>query len=349
MTDLDATGFGIADLDEAVSERAASIDSDDPLERIWARLARPFNTPETVEAILGLPPKIVNQYVGTLTATSPEAFELIDAMPRTIRSLATSMEAHAVRCRGELRGPVLWSETMSARASSNGDDDVYVCAAPLRAYDITENRVLVAALNGILDASLDARVISEDTYDDEMLRAARKMGDRAKVYLQHPSLRSVTRERPSGRAIKRTRSGKSRKSYEPALQMLERVDEPLDPSLLRGFVDQRTRAQHALLMALVDRLETGGSRLPEFRAENGGLYSGPLQYHHPRKRASTTRLSGILLGTLLIDVPDRLRELNRGRAVDELALRAQGRASFVVMEPQDVDRAFNLAVDLARR
>jgi hypothetical protein len=325
-------------------------DTREPVVRIWERLARPFNAPETIDAIMGLPPKVVSQFVGTLTATSDEAVDLIEAMPRTIRSLATSMEAHAVLCRGELRGPVLWSETMSARAASFGMDDVYVCAAPLRAYDIIENRVLVAALDSIRSASVDAQVISEDTYDDAMLRDARRMGDKAKMYLQHPSLRSVTRERPSGRSLKRTRSGKSRKSYEPALRMLDRVSEPIDPEVLVGFSDQRTRAQHAVLMALVDRMESqSGSRLPEFRAENGVLYAGPLQYHHPRKRATTTKLSGILVGTLLIDVPDRIREHNRQRAAEDLRARAQGRSSFVVIEAHDVDRAFALAVDLARR
>ena len=51
------------------------------------------------------------------------------------------------RCIGELRGPVLWSETMSARASSFGDRDLFICATPSRAYDIDENRILVAALD----------------------------------------------------------------------------------------------------------------------------------------------------------------------------------------------------------
>jgi hypothetical protein len=319
-----------------------------PLEHIWSRLARPFSTPETVEAVLGLPPKVVRQYAGALTATSEEAVALVDAMPRAIRSLATSMEANAVRCRGELRGPILWSETMSARASSNGDEDLFVCAAPGRAYDITENRVLVAALDSIRNASDEAQAISEDAYDDVHLRWARRMGDRAKSYLNHPSLRSVARERPSGRAIKRTRSGKSHKTYQPALEMLERADHPLGPRTLAGFVDQRTRAQHAVLMGLVDALESGGSRLPDFRAENGALYAGPLQYHHPRKRGSTTRVSGILLGTLLIDVPDRLREVNRARAEEEIQARAQGRPTFVVMEALDIERAVGAAVNLAR-
>lgn len=319
-----------------------------PLARIWQRLARPFNTPETVDALLGLPPNVVRQYAGTLLANSPEAQVLLEGMPRTIRSLATSMDANAVRCRGELRGPVLWSETMSARASSNGDEDLFVCAAPARAYDITENRVLVAALNSVLDASLDAQLVSEDTYDDASLRSARRMGERAKTYLNHPSLRSVTRERPSGRAIKRTRSGKSRKSYQPALDMLEVNESPLEPEALEALCDQRTRAQHAVLVALLDRLESGGARLPDFRAEQGAIYAGPLQYRHPHQLAGTTKLSGILLGTLLIDVPYRIREVNRQRAEDELRARAQGRRTFVVMGAADVERAFATAVDLAR-
>jgi hypothetical protein len=318
------------------------------LTRIWNRLARPFSAVETVDAILGLPPKIVRQYVGTLTATSDEAVELLDRMPRTIRSLATSMEANAMRCRGELRGPVLWSETMSARASSNGDEGLYVCATPARAYDITENRVLVAALNAVWDAAYDAQSISEDTYDDVVLRDARRMGERAKTYLNHPSLRSVTHERPSGRALKRTRAGKSQKSYQPALDMLVRVDDPIQPSDLEALADQRTRAQHEVLMALVDKMEAGGSRLPDFRAEYGVLYAGPLQYRHPRKRASTAKLSGIVLGTLLIDVPDRIREVNRQRAEEELRVRGQGRPTFVVMDRKDIDRAFAAAVDLAQ-
>lgn len=325
------------------------VDGRDALDRIWERLARPFNTPETIEALFGLPQKVVRQYSGTLTATSDEAVALLDEMPRTIRSLATSMEANAVRCRGELRGPVMWSETMSARASSNGDEDIFVCAAPARAYDITENRVLVAALNAVLEAAHDAELVSQDAYDDAVLRWARRMGDRSRSFLNHPSLRSVTRERPSGRSIKRTRSGKAHKAYQPALDMLSRTDEPLGPDNLVGFIDQRTRAQHAVLMALIDRLEDGGSRLPEFRAEKGALYAGPLQYHHPRKRASTTRVSGILLGNLLIDVPDRIREVNRQRAESDLQLRAHGRHSFVIMEANDVARAFSHAVDLARR
>ena len=41
--------------------------------------------------------------------------------------LATAITDAHERCRGELRGPVLWSETLSARASTFGDENLYVC------------------------------------------------------------------------------------------------------------------------------------------------------------------------------------------------------------------------------
>ncbi len=60
------------------------------------------------------------------------------------------------RCYGELRGPVLWSETMSARSASAGDPGMFVCATTTKAYDTDENRVLKAALDVIRRAGADA-------------------------------------------------------------------------------------------------------------------------------------------------------------------------------------------------
>jgi hypothetical protein len=305
--------------------------------------------PETIDGVLGLTTKVASQFVGTRIAISDEAQALLAHMPKTMRSLATSMQTHAQRCTGDVRGPILWSETMSARASSNGAEDVFVCATPARAYDITENQVLVSALDGIRQAAVDSAIVSDQEYDDDSLRRARAQGERARHYLQHPSLRSVSLKQPDGRALKRTRSGKSRKSYQPALDMLERLNDPITVEELLPYVDRRTRAQHDVLMSLVDKLEGGGSRLPPFRAEAGVLYAGPLQYRHPRTLGNVERLSGIVIGNLLVDVPDRLRERSRSRAEFDLKARAQGRRCMVIMSREDIDEAFTLAATLARR
>ena len=81
---------------------------------LWARLIRPFDVIRTVSAITGLSNSVVSQLVGVAVAGSTEANRLLDELPRSIRSLATSMTTQNERCKGELRGPVLWSETMSA-------------------------------------------------------------------------------------------------------------------------------------------------------------------------------------------------------------------------------------------
>ncbi|HVN51157.1 MAG TPA: hypothetical protein VMT43_06985 [Acidimicrobiales bacterium] len=322
----------------------------DPFLEIWNRLSRPFDVVRTISALLGLPASEIAQMVGARVATSPEADALLEAMPRTVRSLATSLQTQTERCVGNLRGPVLWSETMSARASSFGDEGLFVCKTPSRAYDIDENRVLVAALLSIRDSAFVAEHNNERALDDPLLRAARRNGNEANRFVEHPSLTRVTRERPNARAVKRTRSGKHRKSYQPALDMLERMASPLDSGDVRALCDERTAAQHRVLIGLIERLEHhGGTRLPPFRVERGALFSGPVQYYHGRRLGDRTRLSGIVVGQLLVDVPDRLHDPSRRRAEARLAVRAGGRRAMVVMNEEDIDRAVEVAIELATR
>jgi len=315
---------------------------------IWNRLSRPFDTARTVSALVGLPANEMVQMVGARVATSPEAERLLETMPTVMRALATSLQTQAERCLGSLRGPVLWSETMSARASSFGDEGLFVCKTPSRAYDIPENRVLVAALMIVRDAASEAEHNNERALDDPLLRAARRNGNEANRFGQHPSLARVARERPNGRAIKRTRSGKHRRSYQPALDMLTRQANPLDANDVWALCDERTRAQHRVLVGVMERLERhSGTRLPPLRVERGALFAGPVQYYHGRRLGDRTRLSGIVIGGLLVDVPDRLHDPNRRRAEARLAARAGNRQSMTVMGDEDLDEAVARAIALA--
>ncbi len=328
--------------DEAVPE------SDDPLDQIWFRLSRPFDVVGTVAALTGLSLAAVSQLVSMIVATSPEAARVLDHFPSTVRSLATSIQTHAERCVGSLRGPVLWSETMSARASSFGDEGLFVCMAPSRAYDIEENQVLVRALLDIADAAKEAEAASVDgAYEDAALGSARRNGTDAALYASHPSLQRVTRKRPNPRAVKRTRSGKHARSYAPALAMLERTANPVDAADIRAWCDARTRAQHAAFAGIVRRLEALGGRLPPYRVERGALYAGPVQYRHGRAIGDHAALSGIVIGDLLVDVPDRIGDPNRKRAESQLHQRSGHRRSMVVMDEDDLDRAVAFAIELA--
>jgi hypothetical protein len=130
--------------------------------------------------------------------------------------------------------------------------------------------------------------------------------------------------------------------------MLERAANPLGVDVVRQLCDERTRAQHQVLVGLVDRLERlGGSRLPPFRVERGALFSGPVQYHHAPRLGDKRRQSGIVIGQLLVDVPERLHDPHRRRAEAALSARGGTRHTMVVMNEADLDLAVERAIELA--
>ncbi|MCC5950493.1 MAG: hypothetical protein JJU45_00205 [Acidimicrobiia bacterium] len=330
----------------------ARTDGISPTEELWHRLSRPFHPTAAVAALTGLPMKAAREYVGSVVATSPEAEELLARFPQTVRALATAMGTQAERCIGELRGPVLWSETLSARASSFGDPDLFVCAAPSRAYDIDQNRVLVAALLTVRDAARDAleELDPQARFDDAEAEAANHNGNLAARYAEHPSLRGVSRGTLGSRALKRTRSGKKRSSYEPAISMLARAAEPLTAVELLAVCDQRTLAQHALLVEIMAELEGIGQALPAIGVEQNRLYAGPVQYQHPNHRTSSgLGRSGVLVGNLLVDVPEQLDPDRSGleREAAQLAARAGSAPSSLVVDLDDVPDVVARAVALA--
>jgi hypothetical protein len=313
--------------------------------RLHARLARPYEVIGTLSALVGEAPAAITQGVGLAMATSHEAQVLLAGMPATVRSLATSLQAHNQRCIGELRGPVMWSETMSARASSFGDRDLFICATPSRAYDIDENRILVAALGIVRDAGRDATDRVTGPLDDPVLRLARKVGSAAGRWLDHPSLSPISRVRPNPRALRRTRSGKHRKTYQPALDLLDRAADPISAEEAFRWCRPIVHDRHRLLMGLVDRLEQDDRRqVPLFRAEHGALLAGPLVFYAGRHDGAG--LSGLLLGPLLIDVLCD-RTLDRASAEAELEARSGGRPTLLVTEDADIDKALLRAVEIA--
>ena len=104
-------------------------------------MARPFALIEVVDALLGLSTEVVQQLAGVTVAVCDEAAALLADAPVLVRSLTTSVASVPIRTRGEVRGPVLWSETMSARAATAGDTDLFVCKSPQRDYDTPENLI----------------------------------------------------------------------------------------------------------------------------------------------------------------------------------------------------------------
>jgi len=130
--------------------------------------------------------------------------------------------------------------------------------------------------------------------------------------------------------------------------MLERASEPLNVSDLLPFCDRRTRLQHRVLLAAIEELEGRGLTLPAMRVEGGILLAGPLTYIHPRRLRTRAHVHGLLIGDVLIDVPERFRGINRERAEESLAARAGGRPSLLVLDESEVPYAIDIAIRRAR-
>ena len=161
------------------------------------------------------------------------------AMPTIVRSMAIATTDRPERCVGEIRGPVLWGETMSARSASAGDPGLFVCATTTKAYDTDENRVLKAALAAVHRAGRHAEH-GMDGYTDDVVKRARHNGQHAGRLLEHQTLAQVPVVRPTGRALRRTRAGSRRHTYRPALALLRRAGEPMQADHLSAFADERT-------------------------------------------------------------------------------------------------------------
>lgn len=312
---------------------------------LWRQLIQPVPIVDIAQALFGLPAPISRQLAGALLATSEEAETLLTSMPSILRGLSITTVQSAVRCQGEVRGPVLWSETMSARSGTAGSTDVYVCLTANRAYDTPQNRVLVAALEAIRKASNASDPVAKQAYNDDVLLRARVNGTEARHYLEHRTMKGVNRKRIDGRTINKTRAGTRNTNYEPALALLERAKHPVGLDHLLSFSDARTAWQHWVVMALATRLRARGHPLPVYRpTPSGDLRAGRLTYRHPTTaRAVQNPLHGVLFERLLIDVPDPIDMPDLERAEAELGARAHGRVPVLVTGEADIDRAIELA------
>src|SRR4051812_15670763 len=174
---------------------------------LWRRLDRPFDSAHALEALLGMPHATARYLVAVRLATCRETDGLLDRMHEIVRSLAIATTVSPVRTAGDIRGPVLWSETVAARSASPGANGVFVCASPSKAYDTDENKVLVHALSKIRDTARGFEGASLVHSDDPSLRRARHNVVKAIRFLEHRTLSGVPRERPNGRAIQKARQG----------------------------------------------------------------------------------------------------------------------------------------------
>ena len=73
-----------------------------------------------------------------------------------------------------------------------------------------------------------------------------------------------------------------------------------------------------------------------------------MTYIHPRRLRTRAHVHGLLIGDVLIDVPERFRGITRARAEESLTARAGGRPSILVIDEAEVPYAIDIAIRRAR-
>jgi hypothetical protein len=304
-------------------------------------MSRPFNLIHALPALTGIPPAHVADLVALRLAISDEADHVLASFPHISRNLSGTTISESVRCIGNMRGPIRWAETLTARANTFGADDIFVCAAPRRSTDTAENRVLVAALELIARAGRVTGSVAAQAFAPEDLARIEANATLARTLLRTPALAEV-RRRPNRREVHKVATGRRGRQYRTALAMLDRRSEPLRSTELVRLCDPRTMAQHRALVLVMASLQRRGLAVPLFRCAKGELVAGGLRYRNWR-RPTPAGNHGILVNQLLVDAPAERTPEARAAAIADLERRAGGRHFCLVDSPEEAD----LAVDLA--
>lgn len=254
---------------------------------LWTRRARGSHAVAYAAALIGGEVGQLTDALSISLAASPEAVQLLAGMELRIRTLPTGVETHPERCVYSVRGPILWSETITARANALGNEDVFVCSMTRRSFDTVENRILVAALESIARAQRALAGPTGAKVEPDQARRIAGVAADAAAWRAHPRLADVRGGRLSGRDLARLRGGHRLSRMAPVLAIRDRVAEPFVAEDLVGLSDPWTRSYHAFVRHVLGVL--GRSvRLPgSLTVSDGGLWCGPVSWRHPQADGGT--------------------------------------------------------------
>jgi len=272
---------------------------------LWRRRARGVHATSYAAALIGDDVGALTDAVSITLAASPEAAALLDGMEFRVRTLPTTVHTSAERCVNSVRGPILWSETITARANAFGNDDVFVCATTSRSFDTVENRVLAGALEAIARAGRALHGPTGQKVPANAVEQIASAAEEAANWRQHPRLAGIRAGRLSGRDMARLRGGHRLVRMADVLAIRERAAEPFVSEDVIGLSDQWTRRYHAFALHVLDVLGTSVPLPPTFSLSDEGLWCGPVSWRHPKTPGATP--AGICYrGVPLLPPPDML-------------------------------------------
>jgi hypothetical protein len=313
------------------------------LRSLWARLGEGEHSTDAIRSLCGTPERALSDLAVLTGAASIATRRLLDTVPTLLHGLQTTTSMQPERCVGHVRGPVLWSETLNARAHTLGGDDVFVCGVQGRDFDVAENHVLLGALDLVVRAAalLDseaASLLSEEMRQEIRARAASARSLRGDKHLE-----SVHRVRVTRAMLHKVRRGRRSRQYAAAVDVMARRATPFDADDLVAVCDPTTRGQLRALDLLLGALADRNQKVGPLRCDGTEAMVGPIRYRNWRHATQEGR-HGILLGRLLIDGPATTDGSARADLVSSLEGRAREGRYCVIATPDDAVIAVDMAL-----
>lgn len=216
--------------------------------RIWAYLSPAARFEQegllTAAALLQWPAAYVARLGDLQFLLSKEVGAFLADISRLLRRLTTSSNRDEEWDFERLRGPVMWSRTLSLRAAG-GAPNVWVTAPARRGYQTPENQMLVHLLDAIVSTG-------RSTGWDELVQRSepadivRQRTTAAEYWQQSRILQQIERAPMTPREVTRVRTGRARLRYDTMIKAYDRYE-----SLVQNLDRQAVReaVEHAALVA----------------------------------------------------------------------------------------------------
>ena len=239
----------------------------------------------------GIPMQLMDDVMYLATARSRPAARLLARTPALMRNLSHQTTVKTERCIGHVRGPIQWSETITAWGSGVGVNDVFVCGTPRRDFDVPENRLVVWLLKRLVSAGRRSNGDAAGWFDPDDVERIREQGRQAQRLLSHPSLRGISSRKLDGREWRLVRKSRHLDTYAPAIKLAERVARPFGADEARGLSSAATQEHHRVMLMLLDSVKARGHAVPLISVRGDFMVSGHLRYRNPYVMVDR-RLSG---------------------------------------------------------
>ncbi|MGB6059439.1 MAG: hypothetical protein WBF71_14370 [Microthrixaceae bacterium] len=249
---------------------------------IWERRARGSRSIAFAAALTGVDMFSLRNLLTISLAASDEAEEMLKQMEHIFRTLTTTISTESERCILSVRGPILWSETITARANALGNEDVFVCGTSSRSFDTVENRFLVAALESIAKAERVLRSPETVTsLPEEVCERARNAAMLAKKWRDGPRLADVAARRLTARDTARLRGSRRLARLASVVAFFDHQSDPLEAQAVIDMSDEWTRRYHDFVLGVATEVATH-IRLPgRLTCFEGAVWAGPISFRHP--------------------------------------------------------------------